>query len=233
MTIKSAMLATTALALACATSQASERPMYVDVGGGANWIHDQAARTTRNTTFAEWFGMQSSGDTGFVLTAANGAHLDSLVHGFRVELEASYRRNSADGVWGSSTPRMSMPSVGNLEFDESTWAVLANAWYDVDLGSFRPYIGGGAGWAETKLEGRYFGRNPRRLIDFSGDGFAWQLGAGINFEISENTTIGIGYRYFSSPDVEILPPNLSNRAIDGSVNDIRSQSVVIDLSFSL
>lgn len=70
-----------------------------------------------------------------------------------------------------------------------------------------------------------------RVVDDSGNGFAWQLGGGINFDVSPNVIIGVGYRYFSGPDVDVLPPVAINNAVASM--ESTSQSVVIDLSFKL
>lgn len=231
MTIKRALLATTAFALsaALARAEANDRTMYFTVGGGGNGLSDQTARNTEPGSF---FAFTANGDTGFVLKAAVGGRLDNVIHGLRVEIEGSYQQNSVKGGLGSHTGGTFRS--GHLEFDQTTFAVLANAWWEFDIGSLHPYAGGGAGWAKTDLDGSMAQFGPpfgTRKMEDSGDGFAWQLGGGINFDVSPNVVIGVGYRYFSGPDVDVAPPIAINTA--NASMDVTSQSVVLDLTFKL
>lgn len=232
MTIKRALLATAAFAL-CATiapAQADERTMYVTLGGGGNWLDDQTGHATNSGDF---FGLSLTPDTGFVLTAAVGARLDSFIDGLRVEVEGSYRHNNVEGYWVSRSNFMFPSYMGPAEGDETTFAVLANAWWEFDIGRVHPYAGGGAGWARTELEGDYLGSGRvGHDLDATGDGFAWQLGGGINFDVSPNVTIGVGYRYFSGPDIDLPARAFINQAGTATLEST-SQSVVLDLSFKL
>jgi len=225
------LLATAALTLgaAIAPAHAGDRTMYFTVGGGGNWLSDQSARATEPGSF---FAFGTTGDTGFVLKAAVGGRLDNVIDGLRIEIEGSYQQNSVEGNWGSHNG--ATLRSGHLEFDQTTFAVLANAWWEFDLGSLHPYVGGGAGWAKTELEGKMAQFGPpfaTRVIDDSGNGFAWQLGGGVNFDVSPNVVIGVGYRYFSGPDVDVAPAVAINAA--AASMDVTSQSVVLDLSFKL
>jgi opacity protein-like surface antigen len=233
MTIRRSLLAGTALALCVLAAPAQAgRPMYVTLGGGANLLQDANEHAVNPTSTHETLSFSPESNTGFVLHAAIGAHLDDWVTGLRAEVEGSYRQNNADGLWAYHTLFMFAPTGGALDFDESTWAVLANAWYDVNFGgSLHPYFGGGAGWGETRLKGERHTGFPPTSFNFTGDGFTWQLGGGLNWTISPSVTIGVGYRYVDGPDVDFLPANASDGAV---VNvDQVSQSVTLDLSFDL
>ncbi len=85
--------------------------------------------------------------------------------------------------------------------DEPTWGgleiltAMANAYYDFDTGSkVKPYIMAGAGIADVSTEDDYT----------NGTGFAWQLGAGIGFEVAKNVTFDLGYRYITAEDIDNL-----------------------------
>jgi opacity protein-like surface antigen len=77
--------------------------------------------------------------------------------------------------------------------DIALLTIMANAYYDFDAGSgIKPYIMGGAGIAN---------------VDTSWDDqdeivFAWQIGAGLGFEVAYNTTVDVGYRYLKPSDFE-------------------------------
>ena len=70
--------------------------------------------------------------------------------------------------------------------DLSLLTVMANAYYDIDTGSdITPYLMAGAGWAHVDTSWDYN----------DDDVFAWQVGAGLGFEVAECTTLDLGYRY--------------------------------------
>lgn len=88
-----------------------------------------------------------------------------------------------------------------------TFAIMANVFYDIELGSpIVPYVGGGVGYARTEVKASHV---------FSGDdkNFAWQLGAGFNYTIDEHMSLGVGYRYFNGGDIDVEIPTLTDPAL--------------------
>jgi opacity protein-like surface antigen len=61
-------------------------------------------------------------------------------------------------------------------------------------GKYHPYLGVGIGWSW----GSFKGSEPGFTVDESDNAFAWQLMAGVNFEITPQWSADLGYRYFSS-----------------------------------
>jgi opacity protein-like surface antigen len=108
---------------------------------------------------------------------------------------------------------------------------MANVWYDFDVGGFRPYVGGGIGWADVEVDGAYI-TSPSPVIDSSDDGFAWQLGGGINFQVSPNVQLGFGYRYFSGPEVTILAPDLPANTLTPEL-DYENHTAMATLTFGM
>lgn len=79
-----------------------------------------------------------------------------------------------------------------------TQGLLFNVYYDFNLDTtlpIKPYVGAGLGWGHAEFEG-----NGNRNID--DDGASVQVGCGINYKISDNATIDLGYRYISYGDFE-------------------------------
>jgi len=205
MRMKNLLLASSALALLGATQEA-QAGTYISVFGGANFLEDSSGFG------ASFFGYSTArfntdADTGFVLGGAVGIHLDSWLQGLRAELEASYRRQNVGGQWGYSTFSGYNYSSGAIEANQSTFAIMANVWYDFDVNwRVKPYIGAGAGWARANFNGAlltFSGYNPFTQTNTSDNGFAWQAGFGFNYEIQPGVDLGVGYRYFEGPDVEI------------------------------
>ena len=219
------LLATTALAaLALAAPANAAGSWYVSLTGGGNWQNDEDFFAT---AAGDTFTFDSNSDTGFVIAGAVGYNLTSVAPGLRVEAEVSYRQNSNDGTWLTST---GLTSSGPLDFDHQATAVMANVWNDFDIGGFRPYLGGGIGWADVELDGTFVG-GTLPTLDVSDDGFAWQLGAGVNFQVSPNVQLGVGYRYFQAPEVTVFAPFGPN-ASSGEV-EYESHAAVLSLTFGM
>lgn len=206
MRLKRVLLASSALALLAGAQTAQADGLYISVFGGANWQSESSAATLPST------GQTVDPDTGFVLGGAVGAKLTNWVPGLRAELEASYRRNDLGGNWftDADVPTTTDTTGGPIDANISTFAVMANVWYEHDFGwKVRPYIGGGIGWASAEADGAFLttfqnGTPTTGLFttpfNMSSDGFAWQLGIGFNYEAAPGVDVGLGYRYFNGPD---------------------------------
>lgn len=232
-------------ALGGAAGQAQANPFYVSVFGGANWIPDKSAHTSYTSraglTFTHTGSLSESFRTGFVLGGAVGVHLTNWVEGLRAELEASYRRNHVHGNWATHITthsggegRRTTSAHGTLDGHISTFAVLANVWYDIDLGSrLHPYVGAGAGWARSRIAFQAVTTTFNNSTSDFGDersGFAYQLGVGLNYDVMPGTQIGIGYRYFRAPS---LDPFFDGK--EGTVirNKITNENHSVELSLTL
>ena len=97
----------------------------------------------------------------------------------RLEGELGYRFDSAIKDKGNTFS-------GKLQ----SFTGFANLWLEpLDFGTgAKPYIGGGIGFASHKLKAGGFNN------DWSTK-FAWQVGAGVGFELIENLSIDLGYRF--------------------------------------
>jgi outer membrane autotransporter protein len=189
---KKLWLATTALALTL--GQANAQGLYISVFGGTNFQPD-----TNHQGFLQSHTYEP--DTGFAIGGAIGAGLDNWVAGMRVEIEASYRRNDVGGSWRSATSTGT--TSGLIDANASTFALMANVAYDIDVGQkFKPYVMAGAGWGRSSYEGAlaFSGGGTASNFDQDNSGFAWQLGAGVNYEVAPGVDVGVGYRYFDGPN---------------------------------
>jgi opacity protein-like surface antigen len=201
MQTKRILLASSAFAVLAAAQQAqAASDMYVSVLGGANFVQDQSRSFNSGSS-----SFSIDPDTGFVIGGVIGTKLTNWAKGLRVEMEASYRRSDMGGAWTTS----SGSTGGFLDGNLSTFSIMANAWYDIDIGhKIVPYIGGGFGWARSHAEvGRVqtFYNSTGTTYDFEGSvdrqntGFAWQLGLGFNYEVAPDVQVGLGYRYVVGP----------------------------------
>jgi opacity protein-like surface antigen len=78
--------------------------------------------------------------------------------------------------------------------DFSANNLMVNMIFRYPEGKIHPYVGGGIGWSWCSFKGS----EPGFSVDESDNAFAWQLMAGVNFEITPQWSADLGYRYFSS-----------------------------------
>lgn len=197
--MKRTLLASSALVVLFGAPHAQAQGFYVSVFGGANWADDSSGSTAGST------GFSAEPDGGFAIGGAVGVKLDAWLPGLRSELEISYRRNDVGGSWfaddGIDT------GAGVIDANISTFAVMANAYYDIDFGGkLRPYVAAGVGWARSHVDGVFVTEFPdpgtRDPFEAENAGFAWQVGAGFNYEVADGVEVGIGYRYFRGPRID-------------------------------
>jgi outer membrane protein OmpA-like peptidoglycan-associated protein len=96
----------------------------------------------------------------------------------RLEGELSYRKSD----YGASA-------------DAEAGAGMLNAYLDLfDEGGVQPYVGAGLGYVheESTAAG-------------DGNGFAWQVLAGVGLPVNDRLMLDVGYRYFSGPQLDSLP----------------------------
>ncbi|HJV34213.1 outer membrane protein [Geomonas sp.] len=118
----------------------------------------------------------------------------------RTEGELSYRRGNPskvnDRLNGVTYDKLS--DSGGL----SIISMMGNAFVDIHNQSpFTPYLGGGLGFAAMTLNDTLGSTPTQRVIVFQGGDdtvFAWQLGAGVDYNITKMFSVDLGYRFFST-----------------------------------
>lgn len=129
-------------------------------------------------------------DTGLAFGAALGYDFNR----FRVEGEISYQKNDVDKIGAQG---VFFDATG----DATALSFLINGYFDfVNSSAFTPYISAGLGFAQVEFNN----------LDISGSGFpgssdedtvfAYQIGIGIGYAVTEKVTIDVKYRYFGTED---------------------------------
>lgn len=176
----------------------------------------QPVTTTHRAT------VETEHDTGFKFGGVVGYHLGSglRLEGevFMARAEISKLTNTDISVEGQSIPlEVPLDVSGSAE----QLGVMVNLWYDFETGgNWTPYVGGGFGLiridqggisydnnrlAEEIATMRARQHNPQAPAVQFPDGFvpepsdtdsafAYQLGAGVGYALSDTTTLQIGYR---------------------------------------
>lgn len=139
--------------------------------------------------------------------------------GVRVELEYNYRKptvksmftpyhDSGDSILYADKVKVSHDSM------------MVNAYYDFNTNTkFTPYVGGGIGVARLKANGKEAIAANVGKTDFYGvDGlsrsknnFAWNVGAGVGYQVNENVTIDAGYRYVDNGSISVWSLDGANK----------------------
>lgn len=234
MTKRLTLLASTALVASVFAAPAEAGNFYVKMFGGANWVADTDFTAISPTSSSDTMTWSVGGDTGWVIGGAVGYDLNEILKGWKTEIEVSYRENQRDGSWATATSTGN--SSGALDFDHSTLAVMANAWYEFPIGGMSPYVGGGVGWGRSTFKGNYLDGGTNPAFEFENNGFAWQLGAGVNFPIKPGMSMGLGYRYFRGPEVEALSYGaVSDCCTNAAQSDVDTEnhSVIVNLDVAL
>jgi opacity protein-like surface antigen len=149
----------------------------------------------------------------FALGRVNGCNL-------RTEVELGFRGNSISNVSDSAG---SPGSAGQI----SLFTGMTNAYWElVDFpgGRFKPYVGGGVGFASSRVSlTDSLGAN---LLDEDGDqdtSFAYQWMAGVNFKARRDLDVFVEYRFFEADAFEF---GSSVSSVDGGY-DYQANSVGI------
>lgn len=184
-----------ALAAGSASAQ-SFQGIYVGAGVGYHDTQDiKGSASPVSALGANGLKLRVNG--GFVGLGSVGY---GLGNGFRFELEGSDRLNNLGHFSGTAFPTS---ASGSLQ----TYAVMANALFDLDVGSpwIYPYIGGGVGYAWTAMN-QLGASSASPLYGFSSNatqgGFAYQAMAGLSFPIPDMPGLSLSaeYRLFGQPN---------------------------------
>jgi opacity protein-like surface antigen len=193
---------------------------YLTLQGGATWLED--AGIDYDGVPSSDFSLEAEFDTGFNLGVAAGYDYGPA----RLEAEVAYRQNDIDKFNGQFE---GFGFEGSADGDVSATSLMVNAYWDIPTGSpITPYIGGGVGFANVSVndvELEVFGERFD-LADDDDNVFAYQLAAGIAFDINPNLALDLGYRYFATDD-----PELEDEFGDDFETEYDSHNVSLGLRF--
>lgn len=200
------VVAVLALVFITTSVQAADKDkgMYVSGNLGLSLASDSEIFTTAPGYFAE---TELSFDPGFNVGGAFGYNYGNI----RAEFEIAYHR------WEMDKETLLFDNLGSPPFttkwDGDSWVLsfMVNGYYDFHLENspLIPYLGGGIGFANVDV---HFVADETSgtpaPTDNPGDDdivFAYQLMAGIGYNINPSTTLTVGYRYFATMDPEFNP----------------------------
>ncbi len=187
--------------MASAPAQAATH--YVSGLGGISWMQNMKLDQVYQDASVN-YSIDYDLGSGVNLLGAIGCDYGS----YRFEGEVGYQRNnlktgseSTNGIV-DVTPRGDSPaSPYDMKGDVSVLSLMANGYYDFDLGSkVELYATGGVGVAQVS----FLDENDVANIDPGYTGhettLAWQVGAGFAAPIADNVKLDLRYRYFATTD---------------------------------
>ncbi len=158
-------------------------------------------------------GFYFGGQIGLVLpedtsTSASGLDFDAdydagygigLVGGwdfgqnFRVEGEWTFRSYAVDSV---SAEGFGFKGSGNADLN----VLMINGYFDLPWKDHRfvPYIGSGIGLAILSADD--VGAGGEKILDDTDTAFAYQFMAGLSYDLTNNVTAGVEYRFLDTTD---------------------------------
>lgn len=151
-------------------------------------------------------------DSGLALSAAIGREYENA--NFEIELMRV----------GGDTERVKL--IDSKLEDEANGEVtatslMANGWLMFSDGEFRPFIGGGLGFANIDIDASYqLSADPGSTND-SDTVFAWQFGAGFEYSLSETTSLIGLYKHFNASGIEVVDFEDTKQEADFSTNIVQ------------
>ncbi len=192
---KTLLLAGIATALFAANANAVELNPYVSAKlsyAKTNVDYSQLHGTTHRSSDLDDKIWGAKLAVGVATPVAHGAVRTELEYGFSQTFKADFTDAETAKAGG----------VAKMKGDIDTY--MLNAYYDIDTGTkFTPYVGAGIGIAHIKAQGNV-DFNGERVSDFSKskNNFAWQIGAGAAYAVTDNVSVDLGYRYTDAGNVK-------------------------------
>lgn len=177
--------------------------IYGSVKGGAAWVDDHSY---------DGGGLgpvETKLDDGLLGTAAIGMKRGMMRYELEgVRSEADVKAHTVNGV-----------SAGGGGKTELT-AAMANVYVDLgQYGGFKPYVGGGAGYARVGFKG-YDTPGTGEFLDDNDDVLAYQGMAGVSYDLNPCWALTAEYRYIGTNDAEVTTTAGTNTSMSYDSNNV-------------
>ncbi|MDR3135672.1 MAG: outer membrane beta-barrel protein [Deltaproteobacteria bacterium] len=192
--------------------------LYLGVKVGAGITHSDTVLNTQSAQIVGNWGPPAPGPFSIDMGSKFRANLlagASVGYDFskaytipiRLELDYAYRFGTRNDwrVSSLSILGQKLPVNGAFSSKISTQTLLFNLWYDIDTGTkLTPYVGGGVGVAFVTAKDTIAFRPPLNNLPIfpvnysfskTKTNFAWDLGLGLAYNVSENVALDLAYRF--------------------------------------
>lgn len=212
-----ALIAISAAAPSLAQDDADDTGFYVSLNAGMAKVNDlnvtyfAPAGTFGGTGSSDTLNFKFDLDSAFAFGGAIGYDFGTI----RADVEVSYSRSKASAVTLNSVNGSAVTLTASDRADVCDYleaascggsgntftydgararqlSAIANLWLDLPVGNgITPYAGGGVGVIGYEVDGEGEAR------------FAWQLGAGVAFDLAKKISLTADYRYRQGSGVTI------------------------------
>ncbi|WP_406872831.1 outer membrane protein [Aminobacter sp. P9b] len=94
-----------------------------------------------------------------------------------------------------------------MQFENNVWNGMANVYADLGtIAGFTPYVGAGVGLIYSSTTVNYNAPSIPATFNLDDTQYkvAYSVGAGINYQVAQNTSVDVGYQYLTAPDLEYV-----------------------------
>jgi len=200
---------------------------YVSGNIGISWFNDIDLGYTYEGE-GEDFTQKAEMGSGIALTGAFGCDYGD----FRTELELGYQSSDVENlIWIDDGDELDLGAEGeDISGDVSVTSLMANGYYDIDLGGIELFLTAGVGVAQIDIDDIDYTEGDF-VYNASETTLAYQLGAGFGIPVSDNIMLDARYRYFATTDATISG-GIGPIGLDGNGN-VESHSALIGLRVGL
>jgi len=192
----------------------SNNGWYYGLGAGAAMATDGDWRSTDGSANGD-----IEYDTGFLVSGVVGYKFGMP----RLEAEILYQNNDADKMNAAGS------APDNLSGDISSLAFMVNGYLDfANETRFTPFILAGIGAANVEMD-NLTQSDGTKIIDDDETVFAYQVGAGVAVDISENFILDFKYCYFGTDDQDFSDLTDPANIIE---NEFASHNITIGFRYS-
>jgi opacity protein-like surface antigen len=150
---------------------------YVSGMAGMSWFQNmEADEALDGIASDEKDGIEYSFDSGLTVAAAIGCDYGST----RLEAEVGYQSNDVESIDFKDNGEWDDDAIA-LEGDVNVYSLMANGFYDIDLGGVELYAMAGVGIAQVNFDGVSDPDRSRQILEFNASetALAYQVGAGL------------------------------------------------------
>jgi opacity protein-like surface antigen len=136
-------------------------------------------------------------ENGYLVGVKSGWNTPFTKRIMALEFEYNYIRNNFDN--SKIIPDIMGNGSGTIDGTIGIHAFLFNVKARYPEGPIHPYAGAGLGWSIVQLGDLTIrGDAGPGIKGDIGNGFCWQLLVGVDFDITPNIAVGIGYKYLAT-----------------------------------
>ena len=116
--------------------------------------------------------------------------------------------------------------------------LFVNAYWDIDTGTkFTPYLGAGLGLGFIRTKLKYNGEDAAYTWGGSTGSktvtnFAWNVGLGVGYDITDNWTVDAGYRFVGLGSVKTKTYNGSEFSAHGKTGDLYQHQFALGVRYT-